>query len=83
MAQLGSMNFLNRDVQPGQQIQSVGGDRHDNRPPVYDKATAAKRFLLVEGGTHSNTSWRGQEQVRAALRELFGLGLGAAAGAPH
>jgi alpha-beta hydrolase superfamily lysophospholipase len=40
---------------------------------LYEKATAAKRFLLVEGGNHSNTSWRGREQVRAALREFFGL----------
>ena len=50
---------------------------------LYDKATAAKRFLLVDGGTHSNTSWRGQEQVRAALRDFFGLGLGAPIGELH
>ena len=41
---------------------------------LYDRATAAKRFLLVEGGTHSNTSLRGADQYRAALREFFGLG---------
>jgi alpha-beta hydrolase superfamily lysophospholipase len=41
---------------------------------LYERATAAKRFLLVEGGTHTTTSWRGAEQYRAALREFFGLG---------
>ena len=41
---------------------------------LYEHATAAKRFVLVEGGTHSNTSWRGTEQYRAALREFFGVG---------
>ena len=41
---------------------------------LYEHATAAKRFLLIEGGTHSTTSWRGAEQYRAALREFFGLG---------
>ena len=41
---------------------------------LYERATAAKRFLLVEGGTHSSTSWRGAEQYRAALREFFGIG---------
>ena len=41
---------------------------------LYERATAAKRFLLIEGGTHSTTSWRGAEQYRAALREFFGLG---------
>ncbi len=42
---------------------------------LFDKATAAKRFLLVDGGTHSNTSLRGAEQYRAALHEFFGLGV--------
>jgi len=41
---------------------------------LYEHATAAKRFVLVDGGTHSTTSWRGAEQYRAALREFFGLG---------
>ena len=41
---------------------------------LYERATATKRFLLVEGGTHTTTSWRGAEQYRAALREFFGLG---------
>jgi len=41
---------------------------------LYEQATVAKRFLLIEGGTHSTTTWRGAEQYRAALREFFGLG---------
>jgi len=41
---------------------------------LYERATAAKRFLLIEGGTHSTTSWRGAEQYRETLREFFGLG---------
>lgn len=35
---------------------------------LYDRATAVKRFVLIEGGTHSSTTWRGAEQYRAALR---------------
>jgi alpha-beta hydrolase superfamily lysophospholipase len=46
---------------------------------LYEKATAPKRFLLVEGGNHSNASWRGDAQYRGALHEFFGLGSGAAA----
>ena len=41
---------------------------------LYERATATKRFVLVDGGTHTTTSWRGAEQYRAALREFFGLG---------
>ena len=41
---------------------------------LYERATSVKRFLLVEGGTHTTTSWRGAEQYRAALREFFGVG---------
>jgi len=40
---------------------------------LYEHATATKRFILVDGGTHSTTSWRGAEQYRSALREFFGL----------
>jgi alpha-beta hydrolase superfamily lysophospholipase len=43
---------------------------------LYEQATAAKRFVLIEGGTHSTTTWRGAEQYRAALREFFGIGKG-------
>ncbi|HEY3636117.1 MAG TPA: alpha/beta hydrolase, partial [Caldimonas sp.] len=41
---------------------------------LYERATATKRFILVDGGTHSTTSWRGTQQYRTALREFFGLG---------
>ncbi|MBV9891012.1 MAG: alpha/beta hydrolase [Rhizobacter sp.] len=41
---------------------------------LYEHATAAKRFILVDGGTHSTTSWRGIEQYREALREFFRIG---------
>ena len=46
---------------------------------LYENATTAKRFLLVEGGNHSNTTWRGREQLRAALREFLGVGGAASA----
>ena len=66
----------------------VHGDRDALVPyrfgqALYEKASAAKRFLLVEGGTHSNTSWRGQDEVRAALRDFFGLKPAAATSEPH
>ncbi len=41
---------------------------------LYEHATAAKRFILVDGGTHSTTSWRGGDQYREALREFFKIG---------
>ncbi len=41
---------------------------------LYEAATARKRFVLVEGGTHYSTNGVGQAQYREALRELFGLG---------
>ena len=41
---------------------------------LYDRATAPKQFVLVEGGTHYSTNSRGQAQYRAALRALYGLG---------
>ena len=43
---------------------------------LYERATAPKRFVLVDGGTHYSTNGRGSEQYRQALRELFGLGAG-------
>ena len=48
---------------------------------LYEHATAARRFVLIEGGTHSTTSWRGAAQYREALREFFGLGAAPAAAA--
>ncbi len=41
---------------------------------LYEQAKVAKRFVLIEGGTHSTTTWRGAEQYRAALRDFFGVG---------
>ena len=41
---------------------------------LYEHATAPKRFLLVEGGTHYSTNGIGQAKYRDALRELFGIG---------
>lgn len=41
---------------------------------LFDKVTAKKRFVLVEGGTHYSTNRIGQAQYREALRALFGLG---------
>lgn len=47
---------------------------------LYERATAPKRLVLVEGGTHSSSSWRGEREVREAMRELFGIGRADAAG---
>jgi hypothetical protein len=41
---------------------------------LYERAKSAKRFVLVEGGSHHNTNSIGQPQYRQALGELFGLG---------
>jgi alpha-beta hydrolase superfamily lysophospholipase len=40
---------------------------------LFERATAPKRFLLVEGGSHHDTHVVGLAQYREALRELFGL----------
>ena len=40
---------------------------------LYELATAPKRFVLVQGGSHHDTHVVGQSQYRQALRELFGL----------
>ena len=40
---------------------------------LYERASAPKRWLLVEGGSHHNTNQLGQPQYRQALAELFGL----------
>jgi uncharacterized protein len=39
---------------------------------LYERATAPKRFVLVEGGSHHDTHRIGHFQYRGALRELFG-----------
>ena len=41
---------------------------------LYERATAPKRFVLVDGGTHYSTNRAGAEQYRAALHDLFGIG---------
>jgi len=41
---------------------------------LYERASAPKRFVLVEGGTHYSTNRLGQAQYREALRDLYGLG---------
>ena len=43
---------------------------------LYDLATAPKKLLLVEGGSHNNSMRMGSDQYRAALSDLFGLGQG-------
>lgn len=43
---------------------------------LYELATAPKKLLLVEGGSHNNSMRVGSDQYRAALRDLFGLGQG-------
>ena len=40
---------------------------------LFDSAPHPKRFVLVQGGSHHNANAVGQEQVRAALADLFGL----------
>ena len=58
----------------------VHGDSDSLIPPelgreLYERATARKRFVLVEGGTHYTTNLRGQDEYRQAVRELFGVGV--------
>jgi len=40
---------------------------------LYERARDPKRFVLVPGGSHHNSNFVGQQQVRAAMAELFGL----------
>ena len=40
---------------------------------LFERATAPKRFVLVEGGSHHDTHNVGHFQYREALRDLFGL----------
>jgi fermentation-respiration switch protein FrsA (DUF1100 family) len=40
---------------------------------LYEHATSAKRFVMVDGGSHHDTHNVGRAQYREALRELFGL----------
>jgi uncharacterized protein len=50
---------------------------------LYDAATAPKKLLMVDGGSHNNSMRTGADQYRQALGQLFGLGvLGADGTAP-
>ena len=40
---------------------------------LFERATAPKRFVLVEGGSHHNTNAVGQAQYREVLADFFGL----------
>ena len=40
---------------------------------LYDAAKAPKKLLLVEGGSHNNSMFAGEEAYRQALVDLFGL----------
>ncbi len=42
---------------------------------LYERATAPKRFLLVDGGSHHNAGAVGAAQLKQELRALFGLPL--------
>jgi alpha-beta hydrolase superfamily lysophospholipase len=42
---------------------------------LFERARMPKRFMLVEGGTHHNTSAVGHEAYRQAVAEFFGVGL--------
>jgi alpha-beta hydrolase superfamily lysophospholipase len=44
---------------------------------LYEAARGPKRLLLVDGATHNNSMRVGQDEYRAALRELFHLRDGA------
>lgn len=40
---------------------------------LYEAAQQPKRLVLVDGASHHNTMWMGQNLYRLALRELFGI----------
>jgi alpha-beta hydrolase superfamily lysophospholipase len=41
---------------------------------LYEHATAPKKFVLVEGGTHYSTNRMADAMYRQALKEVFGIG---------
>jgi len=45
----------------------------DHGRTLFERATARKRFLLIEGGSHHDTHAVGYAQYREALRDLFGI----------
>ena len=40
---------------------------------LFERITAPKRFLLVQGGSHHDTHAVGHAQYREALHDLFGI----------
>jgi pimeloyl-ACP methyl ester carboxylesterase len=40
---------------------------------LYEAAQQPKRLVLVDGASHHNTMWMGQNLYRQALREMFGI----------
>ncbi len=40
---------------------------------LYERAPGPKRFLLVEGGSHHDSSARALDEYRVAVRDLFGV----------
>ena len=67
-----------RIAEVGTPVLVVHGSQDTLIPPelgraLFDRARDPKRFVLVQGGSHHNSNALGQEQVRAAMAELFGL----------
>ena len=67
-----------RIAQVGTPVLVVHGSDDDLIAPelgraLFEQAREPKRFMLVAGGSHHNTSAVGQDQYRQALAELFGL----------
>jgi uncharacterized protein len=67
-----------RIAEVGTPVLVVHGSEDQLIPPelgraLYERAREPKRFVLVQGGSHHDTHAVGQEQVRAALADLFGL----------
>jgi uncharacterized protein len=64
----------------GSPLLVVHGSNDSLIPPklgrqLYEAAAQPKRFVMVEGGSHHNTNSVGQSAYRAALSEMFGIGL--------
>jgi len=48
---------------------------------LYERAREPKRFLLAEGGTHHNAQVIVRDEMRQAMRDLFGIGAATVVGA--
>ncbi len=78
--------FITQTFDSASRIASVGspllvvhGGNDEMVPPrlgraLYERAQAPKRFVLVVGAEHENSSTVGQAQYRQAIAELFGIG---------